>query len=141
MGKFGWPRFEPVDHRHVSAKPLQIPGAIDIGDLFQSTDRQGHEHHASRKVTEVGSMGSQARRTVSSSPSHQRENANDTHQIAPTGVQQLVRPPVVPCNPLVRRDIEKEATGNHQIAVERREQQQEQYDESDDPKIEIDSPD
>jgi hypothetical protein len=56
-------------------------------------------------------------------------------------VQQLVRPPVVPCNPLVRRDIEKEATGNHQIAVERREQQQEQYDESDDPKIEIDSPD
>ena len=107
-----------MDHGHAAAEPLQIPGTVDIGDLLQDTDGQGHKHHTRSKVTEIRPMSCQARQAITARPSEQRENANETHQITPACMEQLVRPPVVPRNPFVRRGIEEESSSNQQIAFE-----------------------
>jgi len=105
-----------------AAEGLEVPGAVDVGDVLQEAREAVRERDGQQEVEQRTSPGRQARDLPAREPGGQRRKADGAHQDAAARMQQVLGPERAAPQPPAARRIEEPVARDHGIQVQAGEQ-------------------
>ena len=110
---------EQLDVGETAAERDEVPGAIDIRHRLEQADDAPREQHRERKEGRRSPVRAPVAPDKGRAPERQRNRRDRADGPTATGMEQLVRDPLVLADPLPAGGIEEERTSD--VRIERRE--------------------
>jgi len=111
----------PVGEQRDIGKPAaegcEIPGAVDVGDLFQQADEAVRQRERQHKIKECAPVSRQRGDPPAERPGQQRTETDRAHRIAATRMHDSVRPECVAGDPAAGGGI-VEHPRHHEIEMQ-----------------------
>ena len=108
---------QQADVRPVTSVPVEIPGAVDVGDQLQGANHGGYQDHREREIGSVTAPAAQAWQPESRHQRDQGRQSDQAHEPATARVDQVHGPPGMCSDPVVYLAVEKEFIRDPQVQL------------------------